>query len=276
MTYYKTVEGGTTTELETDIFYLNQIPDAMERMGWETAPKLMRHWFSITPAYPFKPKEKIKLIEESATLIPTNLINTNIVKMGWALNYIQVKESVGYLLNNWATPKGINLLKKRLGSNTRIGYTDSAIELDSYAQVNSRPIGGTLDTINDYYGALGKATIKIAVKGYITKVNSRDAFITEMLGIYIKDSYDFSAENEPLGVWSKNGIMNKTQTLLYMGFYNQNMWKELADGGFSGSVPIYNKNFREWQEKRNEGGDFIVFSDILWSYPMPNDRVIYL
>ncbi|WP_414478454.1 DUF6402 family protein [Proteus mirabilis] len=101
--------------------------------------------------------------------------------------------------------------------------------------------------MNDYYGALGKATIKIAVKGYITKVNSRDAFITEMLGIYIKDSYDFSAENDPLGVWSKNGIMNKTQTLLYMGFYNQNMWKELADGGFSGSVPIYNKNFREWQ-----------------------------
>ncbi|WP_281180130.1 DUF6402 family protein, partial [Proteus myxofaciens] len=34
--------------------------------------------------------------------------------------------------------------------------------------------------------------------------------------------------------------------------------------------------FREWQEKRNEGGDFIVFSDILWSYPMPNDKVIYL
>lgn len=121
-----------------------------------------------------------------------------------------------------------------------------------------------------------QVTLQIAVKGYITKVNSRDAFITEMLGIYIKDSYDFSAENEPLGVWSKNGIMNKTQTLLYMGFYNQNMWKELTDGGFSGSVPIYNKNFREWQEKWNEGGDFIVFSDILCSYPMQNDRVIYL
>lgn len=50
-----------------------------------------------------------------------------------------------------------------------------------------------------------QVTLQIAVKGYITKVNSRDAFITEMLGIYIKDSYDFSAENEPLGVWSKNG-----------------------------------------------------------------------
>ncbi|EPT4026179.1 DUF6402 family protein, partial [Enterobacter roggenkampii] len=29
------------------------IPDAMREMGWEMAPKLMEHWFEISPAFIF-------------------------------------------------------------------------------------------------------------------------------------------------------------------------------------------------------------------------------
>ncbi|MGJ0628040.1 DUF6402 family protein, partial [Xenorhabdus bovienii] len=34
--------------------------------------------------------------------------------------------------------------------------------------------------------------------------------------------------------------------------------------------------FRKWQKKHNEGGDFMVFSDILWMEPLPQNKIIYL
>ncbi|MEX0448067.1 DUF6402 family protein [Xenorhabdus sp. SGI246] len=274
----KTVKGGKNTEIEMDIFYLNQIPDAMEKMGWEMAPKLMRHWFDTKPASAFTEatKELYAVIGDSVN-IPKEKVNDSIVKMTWALNYTQVRELVEELHSMWASPKGILLLKKRLikSKDKHIGYTDSAIELDTYAQVNSRKIGSMLDTIDDYYGAIGKATIKLAVRGHVERRNSKEVFITELVGIYLKDSYDFITKGEFLGVWHKNGVLNKTKTIAYMGLYEKNAWKELA-GEYSGTVPIYNDDFQMWQKKRNAGGDFIVFSDVLWMSPLPAHRIVEL
>ncbi len=47
----------------------------------------------------------------------------------------------------------------------KIGYTDSVIELDTYAQVNYRSMGEMTDTIDDYYGAIGEGNVKISCKG---------------------------------------------------------------------------------------------------------------
>lgn len=41
-------------------------------------------------------------------------------------------------------------------------------------------------------------------------------------------------------------------------------------------VPVFNSDFREWQKKHNTGGDYIVFSDVLWTPPLDKDRVIEL
>ncbi|MGL4481012.1 MAG: DUF6402 family protein [Lactococcus garvieae] len=41
-------------------------------------------------------------------------------------------------------------------------------------------------------------------------------------------------------------------------------------------LPVNNSDFRNWQDKHNAGGDFIVFSDVLWLNPLPNQRIIYL
>ncbi|WP_323870653.1 DUF6402 family protein [Xenorhabdus doucetiae] len=168
-------------------------------------------------------------------------------------------------------------MKKRLdGKVNKIGYSDSAIELDIYAQVNYKEIGSLTDAIDDYFGAIGKATLKLAVRGYVDKTKTKNVFITEGLGIYLKDSYDFVNPDEFLGVWSRDGVLSKVKTVTYMGFYKDNMWRELAAGEYSRYVPVYNEDFRKWQNKHNKGGDFIVFSDVLWVSPLPKDRVIYL
>ncbi len=108
----KTVKGGKNTEIEMDIFYLNQIPDAMEKIGWKTAPQLMRHWFKAEPASNFTIETKKQYIDGDAVKIPKNQVNIDIVKMGWALDYTQVKDKVVKLQHEWASLAGLKLLKK--------------------------------------------------------------------------------------------------------------------------------------------------------------------
>ena len=70
-------------DVKVDIFHLDQLPDAMEKMGWKVAPQLMRHWFSLRPAYKFTEDIKNQLLRGDARLIPEERVNDTIVKMAW-------------------------------------------------------------------------------------------------------------------------------------------------------------------------------------------------
>lgn len=76
-------------DVKVDIFNLDQIPDAMEKMGWKVAPQLMRHWFSIKPAYKFTEETKGTLLRSDARTIPNDRFNDTIVKMAWARPFIK-------------------------------------------------------------------------------------------------------------------------------------------------------------------------------------------
>lgn len=275
-------------DVKVDIFHLDQLPDAMERMGWKVAPQLMRHWFSLRPAYKFTRDIKDQLIAGDARLIPNERVNDTIVKMAWARPFIEDK--LQEKMKTWNSSAGIKLLRERL---LRAGYSpnlcvplgmsDSARVLDATAQVNIIDVGGLFDTIDDWYGAIGNASLKFAVRGYSDIHQKRPAFFVERVGVYLKDTYDFVDKNpitsEPLGIWSKNRVLTKAESGLYLAAYNAatalGAYGVLAHN-WSGFVPVFNSNFRDWQDKHNAGGDFIVFSDVLWLDPLPHQRIIYL
>lgn len=271
-------------KVDLDIFQLDQIPDAMRNMGWTTAPKLMEHWFSITPAYKLTKNIKNTLIAGDARSIPKDRVNDTIVKMAWARPYIEDK--LQERMKTWNSPAGVNELRKKLeslGSSPSmclpLGMSDSARVLDATAQVNTIKVGGLLDTIDDWYGAIGNASLKFAVSGYSGIHQNRPAFFVERVGVYLKDTYDFVDDkqymSEPLGIWSKHRVLTKAESAVYISSYGSGLFGQLARN-WSGFVPVYNRDFRDWQDKHNSGGDFIVFSDVLWLNPLPHQRVIYL
>ncbi|AYH04039.1 DUF6402 family protein [Pectobacterium parmentieri] len=279
-------------KIDVDVFHIDQIPDAMDKMGWKIAPQLMRHWFSLSPADKWTTDRKNSLLNTDARTLKTSEYNDSIVKMDWALRYSQVYEKYEYLIKNWNTQKGIELLKYRLkslgyvpGESIKLGYNDSAIVLDASAQVNIIQVGSTMDTINDWYGAIGKANLKVAVRGYTSVYERKPIFVFGAIGTFIKDTYDFVDKKimnsidiekpEPLGVWGKDYILTKAETAIYLSSYSAGLFGFLAREYF-GFVPVWNSDFRKWQDKHNSGSDFIVFSDVFWTLPSENKRMIFL
>lgn len=58
-----------------------------------------------------------------------------------------------------------------------LGMSDSARVLDATAQVNTIKVGGLLDTIDDWYGAIGNASLNFAVNGYSGTHHGRPVFL---------------------------------------------------------------------------------------------------
>jgi len=276
-------------KVSVEFFHIDMIPEAMRKMGWEMAPKLMEHWFSISPAYSFDKESKTALLKCDARDIPISKVNDNIVKMEWANQYPQVRDGVEKLKAIWNTKNGRKELKKHIddmniseGEVVAIGFSDDVKQLDAIAQANYLIIGSKFDTINDWYGAIGNCNLKVCVRGNVRLLEGKYCLEVECLGFYIKDTYDFLDDDkfgidmpESLGVWGKERILNKAETISFMSSYGSGAFGLLVQM-FSGFVPVFNSDFRVWQKKHNSGGDFIVFSDLLWMPPLEKDRVVIL
>ncbi len=94
-------------KVSVDFFHIDMIPDAMREMGWEMDPKLMEHWFEISPAFIFTTESKRKTSDEDARNLPSTQVSTEIVKMSWALKFEQVSAGIEELTGRWKSMKGI-------------------------------------------------------------------------------------------------------------------------------------------------------------------------
>ncbi|MDC9582729.1 DUF6402 family protein [Xenorhabdus sp. PR6a] len=294
----KTVKGGATTTILFDELSLYDIPKIMDNMGWTTASALMKHWFSITPAFKFNDKTRGGFVRGNSMEIPKERVNNSIVKMDWARNYDVVNSCIDDLKNIWESPNGkkqlfVNVFdgnkEKEIDGLIHVGYENSAIELDHLAQVNYKEFGSYLDAMDELMGAIGVGTLKAAVRGYFDIRGNKKKFTVENLGFYIKDTYDFTDKYYPakgiisdgnniaseiLGIWSRDGVIPRKEIPVYMASFASGDFGWLYRN-YRGYVPVFNRDFREWQNIHDEGGDFVVFSDVFWTEPLEKDRMIY-
>lgn len=238
-------------KVDVEFFHIDMIPDAMDKMKWPVAAELMRHWFDAKPALVFTVKSKDQYQNGKAQDIPDGVVNCDIVKMTWAIQYEQVIKGIEFLSGTWDSPKGRVLLKKRLSqigdylkNNISIGYTDDIRELEDTAQVNVTLIGKKTDTINEWYGAIGNANLKVCVRGNTENRNEGAFFIVESVGYYLKDTYDFIDDGypEPLGIWSKDRILSKAESSVYISSYlsgGRGVWPANFQGLFRCLMKIF-------------------------------------
>lgn len=239
---------------------LNEIPDAMDKMGWKVSAQTMRYWFSVKPAWVIP--QNIKEGESDPMQLLPSQYDETIIKMDWILQFPRVKEAFDDLYANWASDAGIKQLKKRLMNAGwqeneplpfRLGYQlETARELDALCQVNFRGFGEKLDTLDDLYGALGIASFKLAVIGTVTQSLSASlsdpyqaVFTVEKIGIYMRDTFDFTSSTffekiVPLGVWNRERVLSKAEMIDYFSLPAIPMPPQLMTRNmkYPGFVPI--------------------------------------
>ncbi|MEA9983608.1 DUF6402 family protein, partial [Herbaspirillum sp. RTI4] len=252
-------------------------------MGWTIAPKLMRRWFA-NPL--FRMSEDMREAKardargaridlDSMTLKPEQY-DDQILKMEWIFRFEEIKKLAFERMKtaNWKTHKGVRILLKRLAKvgwkpgkllPVKLGHTNmGARELDSVCQMNFHAYTASQLQVDEFLGAVGSFIFKIAVVGAASWGPIKgNVFTVKKVGIYIRDTYDFINEYEPLGVWKRSGCLPPLKAAAYYLLLKGRDWLELSNS-YPGYVAASNQNFRDWQNKHKSGGDFIIYSDVFW------------
>lgn len=257
------------------LFQLNDIPGVMRsRMGWPVAAALMERWFRGAA---FEMPDAMKLGDrphQTATLNALQL-DESTVSMAWALGFARVRTAMATLHAQWANPAGLARLKdrvekqsgERLQPSWRFGSLGQpAKRVDESCQVNILKVGRLSDPLDDFYGAMGEATLKVAVSGIVTSNGAgKTAIRIDELGFYLRDSYDFNDGDraflsQPLGFWGYGGV---SRIDLGGRVSISEQWSNEGEAkARRHAYWVQNQDFRRWRGMHGRGGDFIVLSDV--------------
>jgi hypothetical protein len=249
------------------ILELSKIPNAMRQMGWDVSAALMQRWFD-SPAWTMPPSWKDGSASIDSLSIPSSQCDDRVVTMAWAMHFPRCREAFDELKRRVDNSAATGVLNARLSaagwdgtSAFRLGAkTMNARQLDATAQVNALSFGKAWNSLDDMYGALGASSAKIGVVGdamYDIRTDRKIFHVTH-IGTYIRDTYDFNG-TQFLGVWQEDRILTKGETLADM-FHDASVY-HIDRQGFG---QVWNRHFEAYRTQEGMGGDFILYSDVLW------------
>ncbi|MDA8521504.1 DUF6402 family protein [Acidovorax sp. NCPPB 4044] len=267
----------TRAELEKKLppktrrFQLDEIPGVMRsRLGWPVAAALMDRWFRGAG---FAMPNTIKSGKRHLIDLNSAQLEENTVTMQWALGFARVRTAVSVLQAQWNSPAGMEQLQRK-ATRQALGQTrpwrfgnlnEPAKVLDDTCQVNFLNVGRFGDPMDDFYGAMGEATLKIAVSGLVTpKGRGKAAIAIDGLAFYLRDSYDFTDDSflsQPLGFWGPRGVERIPRSALDIPINEQWMYADAAEANRQ-SYLVQNRHFRQWRALHGRGGDFMIVSDV--------------
>lgn len=256
------------------LFQLDDIPVVMRsRMGWPVAAALMERWFRGA-AFEITGPIKLSLGKDRLSRLPPARLDESIVTMAWALRFARVQAALRQLSSGWASPAGLAQLQKRVGQWSGVRNSGTwkfgdlslpAKILDDTCQVNMLTLGRFSDPLDDFYGAIGEATLKVAVSGMVTsRSNVRTSIAIDELGFYLRDAYDFNDDSlisQPLGFWGFKGVERSLQLARDISIDEQWVYEDTSEAQDHAYL-VQNTHFKQWRTRNGRGGDFMVLSDV--------------
>lgn len=272
-TELKSSQESTGTEISVSPPTLRDLPEAMRKMGWKVAPLLMERWFA---GKGFTLEGDIRThYDNEPTTIPPKYYDDTTVKMEWFTSFQRGRDACDELMKNWITKNSIAVLnskiKKAKAENRPVlGSKDYNVrELHQYCQIQYINFGNIFDTIDDLYGSIGKAALYLAVLG--EPIENGKKFRLTDFGIYLRDAYEFCGD-ESLGIWTKKRTLGKYDTL-HFGTVVSKPYNPYVDEPY---CVVFDGDFRKYREKTGNGGDFYIFSDVMWEKPKGEELIISL
>ncbi|WP_207921158.1 DUF6402 family protein [Burkholderia pyrrocinia] len=279
------------------VFDLQDVPIAMDNLGWKVSAKLARIWFA-SPAHTYN--------DDPTSAQP--LYNGDIT-LDWALRFGSVKKKYDNLLSNdiysarstrIATDIVKDFVQKLFADRNSVfsfatsAFTDDLHKFHTDWQFQLLPISNwdTLENLapTDLTGALANfniyvaiGNVEVSVQKYFRYENTGKFYCLDATGkithiyAYVKDNYSFNGK-QYLGHWNKHGVVIAPGSLLTGSSSPKrdsdiDIWVKSINKpvdtrkGLFGKFrepdvyfPVYNADYDRWREKHNRGGDFMIYS----------------
>lgn len=279
------------------IFDLQDVPVAMDNLGWTVSAKLARMWFA-GPAHIYDNNPK-----------SVQPINDTDVTLDWTLRFGRVRKKYeNFLASDIYSQNAVdtatdnikafvqNLFTER---NSVFSFNTSAFlrdirqfHIDWQFQKLAISDGDTFDgiTLTDLTGALANfniyaaiGNVDISTEKYYKYEKDNTLYCLNATGrithiyAYVKDNYSFNGK-QYLGHWNKHGVIIAPGTWLTgsggpKSDSDLDIWVKAINKpvdtrkSFFGKFkepdvyfPVFNADYNRWREKHHRGGDFMVYS----------------
>jgi len=227
-------------------FDLQDIPLALDNIGWPMSAKVMRKWFAGELNYATADQGTGIVLNQHGNPFPSNMIDTTMFKLKWILGFTRAKSAYKRLLETEIyNPATVKILRKIFLRQTTMPYFQNAWELsggdmqnyhltfqfqravvdfdmndklDMFFKGMAWPDGYFMD---DLYGSLGAFSLNAAVDGFFLHRSSAYRMRAEIkrISIYMRDVFTFfdrpgthlngkvERGSQYLGHWNKYGFI---------------------------------------------------------------------
>ncbi|WP_454726061.1 MULTISPECIES: DUF6402 family protein [Cupriavidus] len=226
-------------------FDLQDIPAAMDLIGWRMSAKVMRKWFAGELNYANTDMGAVRGINQDGKPFPASMIDTTMFKMDWILGFSRAKDKYDELRREKIFTNGAATEIKKIVSriNPSRYYYDAweachgdfslyhksfqfqfnRVDSDNkgkflmFVKGSIFPNGVLMD---DLYGSLGAFSFYAALDGfYYDRISrTRTRLIVKEVSVYMKDVFTFHDRTDKtlgvigsgtqyLGHWNKTGFI---------------------------------------------------------------------
>ncbi len=283
----------TKNEKSIEPFDLQDIPDVMETFKSPIGAKLLRNWFA-------NQKHGVTSLEEKYSMpgskfYPKELVDAKTITLDWMMKYSIAEKGFEAFQKraSWDNPTthaALGDVLSRLPSNAKWihknQYTDDRQEMHRDLMFCSLRIdwpmlmknGDLLDEENDgknsfldndLAASLGGFSLYAAInEAWVSRTATERKMRVDSITFYMMNPYSFydhTGTSQYLGHWNKKNAHlvphpPKDETTSHWANFpvytgNDVYAKKVV------MYPIYNHHYRQWQEKHNQGGDMLLFSD---------------
>jgi RHS repeat-associated protein len=219
--------------------FINELPSIASAKGWGHLASLFNFWLSRPPF----------VITDAVNVKEGDPYNDTIVSMDWILSFGRASQRYNALLDEsvYHSANAKARMTKRLTQDGLFGdnwfSASTAPTIRHQYWIVQESVGGAGVSPDALDAALHKFTLQSLVKG----CKFGNSVRIDEIGVYAKDSFDFSTETQNLGYWAKPNIVR----------FPINYGRNNPEG-----YQVSNASFRQYREEKNRGGDFFIFSDI--------------
>ncbi|WP_198082956.1 DUF6402 family protein [Variovorax sp. E3] len=271
-------------------FDIQDIPGAMRKLGAPLGAQLMDKWFAGPLNYSPTSGDERNGINQNGVPYPPSMIDTTSVKIDWVLRFERARKGLDFLMSQLETPPALkiaaNALRPYRNRRDIWPWLECKGDIPSFHkafQFQLAPVEGTLSqklaqfvtqslfnegAPDDLTCVLGSFNLYAAISYAYFDHKNKAAVVTHV-SVYVKDNFTFTDKkgeaSQYLGHWSRSHVaivpVHEAAALANIGWVGYPVVQGDVHAKDAVLYPVRNSDFRAWQRKHNQGGDFVIYTD---------------